>query len=44
MLSPDEELIARLAEDLARQKYSPVAAGNYCSYARGFLQYLARRR
>lgn len=44
MLSPDEELIARLAEDLARQKYSPVAAGNYCSYARGFLQYLARRK
>lgn len=44
MLSPDEELIARLAQDLARQNYNPVAAGNYCIYARGFLQYLALRK
>lgn len=43
MKNADEDLIARLAEELAQQKYSPVAAGNYCSYARGFLEYLARQ-
>ena len=37
------ELIAKLAEVLARQKYSPVVVGNYCCYARAFLGYLARR-
>ena len=37
------ELIAKLAEVLAHQKYSPVVVGNYCCYARAFLGYLARR-
>lgn len=43
MTNTDGELIAELAEVLAHQKYSPVVVGNYCCYARAFLDYLARR-
>jgi integrase/recombinase XerD len=43
MTITDDELIARLAEVLTHQKYSPVVVGNYCCYGRGFLDYLARR-
>ena len=43
MTDTDCELIAKLAEALAHQKYSPVVVGNYCCYARAFLDYLARR-
>lgn len=37
------ELIAELRVFLTRQQYSPVVVGNYCAYARGFLDHLARR-
>lgn len=37
------ELIAELKVVLVRQRYSPVVVGNYCAYARGFLDDLARR-
>lgn len=37
------ELIAELRVLLTRQQYSPVVVGNYCAYARGFLDHLARR-
>ena len=43
MTDTDGELIAKLADVLAHQKYSPVVVGNYCCYARTFLDYLARR-
>lgn len=43
MSNTDRELIAKLADVLTRQNYSPVVVGNYCAYARGFLEYLARR-
>jgi site-specific recombinase XerD len=43
MTDTDCELIVKLAEALAHQKYSPVVVGNYCCYARAFLDYLARR-
>ncbi len=43
MTNTDGELIAKLAEVLTHQKYSPVVVGNYCCYARAFLDYLARR-
>ena len=38
MTDTDCELIAKLAEVLAHQKYSPVVVGNYCCYARAFLE------
>ncbi len=37
------ELIAELRVLLTRQQYSPVVVGNYCAYARRFLDHLARR-
>jgi integrase/recombinase XerD len=43
MPNTDCELIAELRSVLTSQRYSPVVAGNYCAYARGFLDYLARR-
>ena len=43
MSNTDLELIAELRSVLTRQKYSPVVIGNYCAYARWFLEYLARR-
>lgn len=43
MTDTDCELIVKLAEALAHQKYSPVVVGNYCCYARAFLDYLAAR-
>jgi len=43
MTDTDCELIVKLAEALAHQKYSPVVVGNYCRYARAFLDYLAGR-
>jgi integrase/recombinase XerD len=43
MPNTDSELIAKLAEVLTHEKYSPVVVGNYCSYARAFLQHLAGR-
>ena len=44
MPNTDCELIAELKVVLISQRYSPVVAGNYCAYARGFLDYLAQRR
>ncbi len=38
------ELIAELKAVLISQRYSPVVAGNYCAYVRGFLDYIAQRR
>jgi len=43
MSNTDRELIAELRVLLTRQQYSPVVVGNYCAYARGFLDHLARR-
>jgi integrase/recombinase XerD len=43
MSNSDCELIAELRVILTRQRYSPVVVGNYCAYARGFLDHLARR-
>ena len=43
MSNTDRELIAELRVVLTRQQYSPVVVGNYCAYARGFLDHLARR-
>ena len=43
MTNTDHELIAELRVVLIRQQYSPVVVGNYCAYARGFLDHLARR-
>lgn len=43
MPNTDCELISELRSVLTSQRYSPVVAGNYCAYARGFLDYLARR-
>ncbi|NKJ03032.1 site-specific integrase [Novosphingobium sp. SG707] len=37
------ELIAALSSSLISQRYSPVAARNYCTYASRFLDYLAQR-
>ena len=44
MPNTDCELIAELKVALISQRYSPVVAGNYCAYARVFLDYLALRR
>jgi len=43
MPNADCELIAELKVALIAQRYSPVVAGNYCAYVRGFLDYLALR-
>lgn len=43
MSKTDRELIAELRVVLTRQRYSPVVAGNYCAYAREFVDCLARR-
>ncbi len=43
MSNTDLELIAELRDVLISQKYSPVVVGNYCAYARWFLEYLAWR-
>ena len=37
------ELIAALHSSLISQRYSPVVARNYCTYASGFLDYLGQR-
>ncbi len=44
MPNTDCELIAELKVVLISQRYSPVVAGTYCAYARGFLDYLAQQR
>jgi integrase/recombinase XerD len=43
MSNTNRELIAELRAVLTRQQYSPVVVWNYCAYARGFLDHLARR-
>jgi site-specific recombinase XerD len=43
MTDTNAKLIAKLGDLLTHQKYSPVVVGNYCSYARAFLEYLALR-
>jgi integrase len=43
MSNTNDQLITELRAVLASQRYSPVVAGNYCAYARGFLDYLAQR-
>lgn len=43
MLNVDYELIAELRIVLSKQRYSPVVIGNYCAYARGFVEYLAQQ-
>jgi site-specific recombinase XerD len=43
MLNVDNELIAELRIVLTKQRYSPVVIGNYCAYARGFVEYLAQQ-
>lgn len=42
MPNTDRDLIAKLADGLTRQSYSPVVVRNYCAYARDFLAHLAR--
>lgn len=43
MSKSDRELITELKAVLTSQQYSRVVVGNYCAYARGFLDHLARR-
>jgi integrase/recombinase XerD len=43
MSNSDRKLITELRGVLTSQRYNPVVVGNYCAYARGFLDYLARR-
>lgn len=43
MSNTNDQLITELRAVLTSQRYSPVVAGNYCAYARGFLDYLAQR-
>ncbi|RWQ62973.1 site-specific integrase [Mesorhizobium sp.] len=43
MSKSDCELITELEAVLISQQYSPVVVANYCAYARGFLNHLARR-
>jgi site-specific recombinase XerD len=43
MSNTDHQLIAELKSVLTSQRYSPAVIGNYCAYARGFLDYLARQ-
>lgn len=44
MLDNRHELIASLNSTLIGQRYSPVVARNYCTYASGFLDHLGQRR
>ncbi|GLR67113.1 hypothetical protein GCM10010909_17940 [Acidocella aquatica] len=37
------ELITEFNSSLLSQRYSPVVARNYCTYASGFLDYLGPR-
>lgn len=41
MSKSDCELITELKAELMSQQYSPMVVGNYCAYARGFLDHLA---
>lgn len=43
MSNCNNDLIKELRTVLSRQRYSPTVVGNYCAYARGFLDYLLRR-
>lgn len=43
MSNADYEPISKLRISLTEQRYSPVVIGNYCAYARGFVDYLAQR-
>lgn len=43
MLNADNELIDELRIFLTKQRYNPVVIGNYCAYARGFVEYLAEQ-
>lgn len=43
MSSTNDQLISELRIVLGGQQYSPVVIGNYCAYAREFLDYLALR-
>lgn len=43
MSKSDRELLTELEAALTSQQYSPVVVGNYCAYARGFLDHLTRR-
>lgn len=43
MPNTDYESISALRRFLTERRYNPVAIGNYCSYARGFVEYLALR-
>lgn len=38
------ELIANLRQELTALEYTPVGVGNYCAYARHFLDYLTSRQ
>ena len=44
MPNTDGELIAELRAALIHENYSRVVIGNYCAYARGFLDYLTARK
>lgn len=43
MSNTNDQLITELRTVLSSQQYSPMVVGNYCAYARGFLDYLLRR-
>ncbi|MBK0024513.1 tyrosine-type recombinase/integrase [Ochrobactrum sp. S46] len=43
MSNINDQLIAELRTVLSNQQYSPTVIGNYCSYAREFLDYLLSR-
>lgn len=43
MSDSNDDLITELGTVLSHQQYSPTVVGNYCAYARGFLDYLSRQ-
>lgn len=43
MNKPNSALLSELRAMLTGQRYSPVVVGNYCAYAREFLDYLSAR-
>ncbi|SDH00996.1 site-specific integrase [Pelagibacterium luteolum] len=43
MSNTNDQLITELRTVLSSQQYSPVVIGNYCAYARGFVEYLAQQ-
>lgn len=43
MSNANDQIITELRTVLSSQQYSSVVVGNYCAYARGFLDYLSRR-